>query len=177
MVNIRLTKFCLERGSSSGRRARPWDLVLRSWPVDLIGGRRRWSTWSWLPTMAEKSVSSASNKILYRLPHIECIIQHDCTLINNSWEIKNVILQVIFRISNIYITQSCIAHIRQPHNVFTVSFSEPISDPIGRHNNGQSINEFHGLSVGGAEVEAGQHRDRHGRDWDLLEPVRVVGDG
>ena len=27
--------------------------------MDLIGGRRRWSTWSWLPTVAEKSVSSA----------------------------------------------------------------------------------------------------------------------
>ena len=52
-------KFCLERGSSSGRRAQPWDLVLRSWPVDLIGGRRLCSTWSWLSTMAEKRVSSA----------------------------------------------------------------------------------------------------------------------
>ena len=52
-------KFCLERGSLSGRRARPWDLVLRSWPVDLIGGRRPCNTWYRLPTMAEKRVSSA----------------------------------------------------------------------------------------------------------------------
>ena len=51
-------KFCLERGSS-GRRARSWDLVLRSWPVDLIGGRRPCNTWCWLQTMAEKRVSSA----------------------------------------------------------------------------------------------------------------------
>ena len=27
--------------------------------MDLIGGRRLWSTWSWLPTIAEKNVSSA----------------------------------------------------------------------------------------------------------------------
>ena len=58
MVNMRLMKFCLERGSS-GRRARSWDLVLRSWPVDLIGGRRPCNTWCWLQTMAEKRVSSA----------------------------------------------------------------------------------------------------------------------
>ena len=52
-------KFCLERGSS-GRRDQSWDRVLRSWPVDLIGGRRPCNTWYWLQTMAEKRVSSAS---------------------------------------------------------------------------------------------------------------------
>ena len=51
MVNIRFMKFCLERGSSSGRRARLWDLVLRLWPVDLIGGRRPCNTWYWLPLL------------------------------------------------------------------------------------------------------------------------------
>ena len=54
-------KFCLERGSS-GRRARSWDRVLRSWPVDLIGGRRPCNTWCWLHTMAEKRASSASRQ-------------------------------------------------------------------------------------------------------------------
>ena len=51
-------KFCLETRVVR-RRARSWDLVLRSWPVDLIGGRRPCNTWYWLQTMAEKRVSSA----------------------------------------------------------------------------------------------------------------------